>query len=212
MIHRSARCSVHRHVYRHVYRHVHIRVYGHVHRHVHRHVHGHVYRHVHRHVNEHLQGEPQQLILAQLKDIQLPALTERSNIRSNVRQNARWTILDGPFDGASDGPFSISPEKILIRMRVENSSKWNRKSPWQFLKWAESAYLAVKNVRQHRNICRDVKVKSRRPHPDGGGLQPQVEMGQFLTTLGKPLLRNEEPGLPRRPAIPFRGVFWLCGF
>ena len=92
-------------------------------------------------------------------------------------------------------------------MRVENSSKWNCGSPWQFLKWPSLVYLAVKNVQQHRNICRDVKVKSRCPHPDGGNLQPQIEMGQSLTTPGEPWLRNEEPRLPRRPAIPFRRVF-----
>ena len=31
----------------------------------------------------------------------------------------------------------------------------------------------------------NVEVKSRRPHPDSSGIQPHIEMGQFLTTPGE---------------------------
>ena len=31
------------------------------------------------------------------------------------------------------------------------------------------------------------------PHPYGGGLQPQVEMGPFLMAFGEPRRRNGEP-------------------
>ena len=37
---------------------------------------------------------------------------------------------------------------------------------------------------QHRNIDT--------PHPDGGGLQPQVEMRLFVMAVGEPWGRNEE--------------------
>ena len=44
---------------------------------------------------------------------------------------------------------------------------------------------------QHRNIYHD-EINLDVPHPSGGGLQPQIEMGPFLMALGELWRQNEE--------------------
>ena len=61
-----------------------------------------------------------------------------------------------------------------------------------------------------KTSVKNVKVKSQRPHPDGGGKQPQVEMGQFLTTPGEPVAREtKNQNFHGNPPFHFE-FFWFC--
>ena len=53
-------------------------------------------------------------------------------------------------------------------------------------------------LRQHRNICQEVEQNLDVSHPDGGGLQPQIEMGHFLMAAGE----------PRRGDGESKGEYW----